>query len=142
MLVGSPGHTTNYGSTSAEWKHGWGGLVTTTRLPLSTGLTRPKRLPPGGETPPWMPGVAPDPEEIRPQPRGAASGVKACLRGRARTLLGEGEPGPSWRAFPFSAAENLFISAMDVAAGPEATKKEEAEREEMGDGGSVPPSQL
>ena len=40
----------------------------------------------------------------------------ACLRGWPHPLLGGGEPGPSWRAFPFSAAENLFVGAMSVAA--------------------------
>ena len=66
------------------------------------------------------------------------AGVAACLRGRPRPLLGSGEPGPSWRAFPFSAAENLFLGAMGIAASNEARKEKRTEREEMGDGGSAP----
>ena len=79
------------------------------RLPSSTGLPRPRRLPPR--------------EEAQPRPRGAMAGVATCLCGRPRPLLGGGEPGPSWRAFPFSAAENLFIGAMGDAAGSEVRKK-------------------
>ena len=35
-----------------------------------------------------------------------------CLRGRPRPRLGAGEAGSTWRAFPFSAAENLLDGAM------------------------------
>ena len=35
-----------------------------------------------------------------------------CLRGRPRSRLGGGEAGSTWRAFPFSAAENLLDGAM------------------------------
>ena len=35
-----------------------------------------------------------------------------CLRGRPRPRLGGGEAGSTWRAFPFSAAENLLDGAM------------------------------
>ena len=52
--------------------------------------------------------------------------------------MGGGEPGPSWRAFPFSAVENFFVGAMDVTASSEARKKKQEEWEEMGDGGSAP----
>ena len=39
-------------------------------------------------------------------------GVAWCLRGRPRLRLGGGESGSTWRAFPFSATENLFGGAM------------------------------
>ena len=39
-------------------------------------------------------------------------GVAGCLRGRPRPRLGGGESSSTWRAFPFSAAENLFGGAM------------------------------
>ena len=35
-----------------------------------------------------------------------------CLQGRPRPRLGGGEAGSTWRAFPFSAAENLLDGAM------------------------------
>ena len=35
-----------------------------------------------------------------------------CLQGRPRSRLGGGEAGSTWRAFPFSAAENLLDGAM------------------------------
>ena len=35
-----------------------------------------------------------------------------CLRGRPRPRLGRGEAGSTWRAFPFSAAENFLDGAM------------------------------
>ena len=89
-------------------------------LTSSTGLPRPGRLPPREEAP--------------PRPQGATVGVATCLHGRPRLLLGGGEPGPSWRAFPFSAAENLFTGAMGVGASNEAREKKRAEQEEMGDG--------
>ena len=69
-------------------------------------------------------------------------GVAACLRGRPHPLLGGGEPGASWRAFPFSVAENLFIGAIGVAASSETREKKQVEQEEMGDGGSCPPPHL
>ena len=39
-------------------------------------------------------------------------GVAGCLRGWPRPRLGVGESGSTWRAFPFSVAENLFDGAM------------------------------
>ena len=39
-------------------------------------------------------------------------GVAGCLWGRPRPRLGGGESGSTWRAFPSSAAENLFGGAM------------------------------
>ena len=39
-------------------------------------------------------------------------GVAGCVRGRPRPRLGGGGSGPTWRAFTFSAAENLFGGAM------------------------------
>ena len=39
-------------------------------------------------------------------------GVAGCLQGRPRPRLGGGGSGSTWRAFPFSAAENLFGGAM------------------------------
>ena len=62
-------------------------------------------------------------------------GLAVCLLGRSRPCLGGGVPGPSWRAFPFSAAENLFAGAMGVATGTGAREKKRAEQEKMGDGG-------
>ena len=124
MLIGFSDHTTNSGSTSAEWKSGRGGRATMARLTSSTGLPRPGRLPPREEAP--------------PRPRGATTGVAVCLRGRPRPLLGGGEPGPSWRAFPFSVAENLRIGTMGIAASNEAREKKQAEQEEMSDRGSAP----
>ena len=94
------------------------------RLTSSTGLPRPGQLPPREEAP--------------PRPQGAIAGVAMRLCGRPRPLLGGCEPSPSWWAFPFSAAENLFIGAMGVAASSEARKKKQAEWEEMGDGVSAP----
>ena len=41
------------------------------------------------------------------------------MRGRPRPRLAGGEPGPSWRAFPFSMAENLFSGAMGMTSGQE-----------------------
>ena len=38
--------------------------------------------------------------------------AKGCLRGRPRPRLGGGEAGSTWRAFPFSVAENLLDGAM------------------------------
>ena len=63
-----------------------------------------------------------------------------CLRGWPRPLLGGGEPGPSWRAFPFSTAENLFVRVMSVAARRWIKEEEEAGgmEEEMSNGGSAP----
>jgi len=63
-----------------------------------------------------------------------------CLRGRPLPLLGSGEPGPSWRAFPLSAAENLFAGTMGVPTINEAREKKRVEQEEMTDGGSAPSS--
>ena len=141
MPFGRSDHTMNSGSTSAEWKRDRGGRATMARLPSSQGLPRPWRLPPREEAPPRMPGVTSAPEGVRPRPRGATAGVAACLLGRPRPLLGGGEPGPSLGAFPFSAAENLRIGAMDDAA-QQRSKEEEEEaggaEEEMGDGGSAP----
>ena len=115
MLTGFSDHMMNSGITSAEWKRDRGGHATTARLTSSTRLPRPVRLPPCKEAP--------------PRPRGAVAGVAVCLQGRPRPLLGGGEPGPSWRAFPFSAAESLFAGAMGVAAGSEARKKKEQEKQ-------------
>ena len=84
--------------------------------------------------------MAPNPDEVRPRPRVTTAGVAACLRGRLHPLLGGGEPGPSWRAFPFSVAENLFTGAMSVAARRWSEGEEEAGgiEEEMRSGGSTP----
>ena len=54
----------------------------------------------------------PVPKGVRPHPRGAATGVGACLQRWPRPLLGGGEPSPSWHAFPFSVAENLLGGAI------------------------------
>ena len=62
------------------------------------------------------------------------------MQGRPQPLVGGEEPGPSWRAFPFSAAENLFVGTMGVATSNEARKKKQREQEEMSDGGSAPSS--
>ena len=39
-------------------------------------------------------------------------GVAGCLQGQPQPRLGGGESSSTWRAFPFSAAENLFGGAM------------------------------
>ena len=39
-------------------------------------------------------------------------GVAGCLWGRPRPRLGGGGSGSTWRAFPFSAAKNLFGGSM------------------------------
>ena len=46
-------------------------------------------------------------------------GVAGCLRGWPRVRLGGGESGSTWRAFPFSAPENLFGGAMKKKEEPE-----------------------
>ena len=53
-------------------------------------------------------------------------------------LTGTAALGPSWRAFPFSAAENLFVGAMGVAASYGERKKKRAEQEEMSGEGLRP----
>ena len=47
-----------------------------------------------------------------PRPRVVFAGVVGCLRGWPRPRLAGGESGPSRRAFPFSAAENLFMGTV------------------------------
>ena len=63
-----------------------------------------------------------------------------CLRRWTRSLLGSGEPGPSWQAFPFSASENIFAGAMGVTTSDEEREKKRAEQEGMSNGGSAPSS--
>lgn len=58
------------------------------------------------------------------------------MRGRLWPLLGAGDPGPSRRAFPFSAAENFLRGAMGGTSSNGA--KKQASEEEMGNGGSAP----
>ena len=110
------------------------------RLPSLTGLSRPRRLPPREEARPRPPATVPDPGEVCPHPRGTTVGVAACLRGQPRPLLGGGETGPAWRAFPFSTAENLFVDAMSVTTRRWSKEEEEAGgmEEEMSNGGSGP----
>ena len=98
--VGSADHTTNSGSTSAERKRGLGGRTASAYLSLVDERSLPHR-------------------GLFPRTREAAAGAMGCLRGRPRPRLAGGESGPSWRAFPFSAAENLFGGAMEMASGQE-----------------------
>ena len=98
--VGSADHTTNSGSTSAERKRGLGGRAASTYLSLAAERPPPRR-------------------GLLLRPREAAAGAMGCLRGRPRPRLAGGESGPSWWAFPFSAAENLFGGAMGMASGQE-----------------------
>ena len=93
MLVGSADHTTNSGSTSAARKRGLGECATEARPPAAA--VRP--------SPCW---------KSSPRPRGAAMEAIGCLRGRPRPCLGGGEAGSTWRAYPFSADENLLDGAM------------------------------
>ena len=93
MPVGSADHTMNSGSTSAERKRVLGGRAAPAYLSMAVGR------------PPLRRGLF-------PRPREAAAEAVGCLRGRPRPRLAGGEPGPSWRAFPFSAAENLLDGAM------------------------------
>ena len=72
------------------------------------------------------------------KPRGADDARLPQERPHQAGSRGGGEPGPSWQAFPFSAAENLFAGAMGVATGNGKRDKKRAEQEEMGDGGSAP----
>ena len=52
--------------------------------------------------------------------------------GATAPLLGGGESGPSWRAFPFSATENLFVGAMGLERDGQASwkKKEKLARKQ------------
>ena len=84
---------TNSGSTSAARKRGLGGRATEARPPVAA--VRP--------SPCW---------KSSPRPRGAVVVATGCLRGRPRPRLGGVEAGSTWRAFPFSAAENLLDGAM------------------------------
>ena len=59
---------------------------------------------------------------------GSHYGDRGILVRAASAALGRGESGPSWRAFPFSAAENLF-GAMGTASSQE---KEKDQQEGMG----------
>ena len=93
MLAGSANHTTNSGSTSAKWERGLGGRTAVARPRAAAGRPSPR-----GRSP--------------PRPRGATMGVAGCLRGWPRPRLGGGDSSSTWRAFPFSAAENLFGGAM------------------------------
>ena len=93
MPVGSADHTTNSGSTSAERERGLGGRAAPTYLSSAA------------ERPPPRRGLLPRPQE-------AAAEAVGCLRGRPRPRLAGGEPGLSWRAFPFSTADNLLGGAM------------------------------
>lgn len=100
MSVGSADHMTNSGSTSAERERGLGGRAAPAYLSLAA------------ERPPLCRGRC-------SRSREATAGAIGCLRGRPRPRLAGGEPGPSWRAFPFSVAENLFGEATGMASGQE-----------------------
>ena len=100
MPVGSADHMMNSRYTSAERKCDLGGRAAPAYLLLVAEHPPPRR-------------------GLFPRPREAATGTIGCLRGRPGPRFAGVESGPSWRAFPFSTAENLFRRAMGMASSQE-----------------------
>ena len=67
-------------------------------------------------------------------------GVAGCLRGRPRPRLGGGESSSTWRAFPFSTAENLFGGAMKEKEKQEGMDRKGRRRPVLIAGGGQPPA--
>ena len=105
MLVWSADHTANSGSTSAEQKHGLGGRTATACPPISNRTLTTAQ------------GTA-------FMAAGSHYGGRGILTRAAPFARGRGESGPAWRAFPFSAAENLF-GAMGTASSQEEEKEQQ-----------------
>ena len=63
-----------------------------------------------------------------------------CLLGRPRPRLGGGEAGSTWRAFPFSAAENLLDGAMKKKEKQGEMNQKAARRPVLIAGGGQPPT--
>ena len=65
-----------------------------------------------------------------------------CLRGRPRPRLGGGEAGSTWRAFPFSAAENLLDGAMKKKEKQGEMNRKGARRPVLIASGGQPPTSM
>ena len=63
--------------------------------------------------------------------------ISSVLRQDLQERFGGSGPGSSRGAFPFSSAKNLRMGATVDSRG--ARREKQANKEEMGDGGSVPP---